>query len=380
MVAMPARRSPGTGSLRQRGDRWISQSRHPVSGRIVSRTHPVGTTERQAERLHIEFLGELAAQDVHAGRERLGPFVGLWLAGRDDVSPGTLASLRRTLAIAVRELGADRRVADIDVQAVTAMLVELRRRYAPGTVGNVRSSLSSLLRDAEAWGVIARNPVPLARRQRARTQSRTVVPSVADVQRVCAAEPDAMWAALWVTLAGTGMRPGEALALAWRHVDLEAATITVERTVTDAAGGGKTIGEATKTRRARVVPVGDDVVAALRAWRLEAATTGLWRVRPDELLWPSVGDPHKAVSARGVSAAWHAACERVGVGHVAIGSLRHLHASTLMAAGTPPQQVAERLGHSIQQTMQRYGVHVPDERRRDVLHHLPRFGAESAGR
>jgi integrase len=51
-----------------------------------------------------------------------------------------------------------------------------------------------------------------------------------------------------------------------------------------------------------------------------------------------------------------------------------------MAAGTPPQQVAERLGHSIQQTMQRYGVHVPDERRRDAVHHLPRFDAGSAGR
>jgi integrase len=351
-----------------------------VSGRIVSRTHPAGTTERQAERLHIEFLAELAAQDVHTGRQRLGAFVDAWLAGRDDVSPGTHGVLRRTLAIAVDELGADRRVADIDVQAVTAMLVELRRRYAPGTVGNVRSSLSSLLRDAEAWGVIARNPVPLARRQRARTQTRTVVPSVADVQAACAAETDPMRAALFVTLAGTGMRPGEALALAWRHVDLDEATITVERTVTDAAGGGKTIGEATKTRRARVVPVGDDVVAALRAWRLEAASTGMWRIRPDELLWPSVGDPLKPVSAASVRGWWVEACTAAGVAPVAVGSLRHLHASTLMAAGTPPQQVAERLGHSIQQTMQRYGVHVPDERRRDAVHHLPRFDAGSAGR
>ena len=39
----------------------------------------------------------------------------------------------------------------------------------------------------------------------------------------------------------------------------------------------------------------------------------------------------------------------------------------MMAAGVPPQSVADRLGHSIAQTMQRNGVHIPADARTDAV-------------
>lgn len=376
---MPARRTNGTGSLRWRVNRWVSQTRHPVTGRTVSVTHPAGTTDDQAEALHAEWLRRIAAERSDSQNMTLQQLVDEWLATRDDVSAATLSAYRAALAHAVRLLKPTTRIAAIDVRAIDRMLVELRTTLAPGTVGNVRGTLSAVLGQAEAWRLIDRNPVPLARRSRTKVPARTVVPSVDDVRRAIATIDDPMWRALFVTLAGTGCRPGEALALAWRHVDLEHGTITVERTVTATADNRKTVGETTKTGRARTVPIGPDVVDALRTWRLATAATGVWRVKPDALLWPSVSDPTVPLAATLARKQWVTACDDAGVPFTRVGSLRHLHASTLMAAGVAPQAVADRLGHGIEQTMTRYGVHVPDGAARSLLDRLPPI-VDGAGR
>lgn len=345
-----------------------------MTGRIVSRTHPAGLTEPEAERLHAVWLAEVAAMRADPGTMTLGRLIDEWLASRDDVSPATRSNYRRALVHAVEHLGANVRIAEIDVRAIDAMLVALRRKLAPGTVANVRGTLNAVMAQAEAWDLIARNPVALARRSRSRGEpTRTVVPSVADVRAAIAAEADPMWRALWVVLAGTGCRPGEALALAWRHVDLEHGTVVIERTVTESDSGRKKVGQTTKTGRSRVVPVGTDVVDALRAWRRTTGQAGLWRTRPDALLWPSLNDRTVPIAAKTARKAWAKACDAAGVPFTRVGALRHFHASALMAAGVPPQTVADRLGHSIEQTMSRYGVHVPDGAQRMVLEHIPRL-------
>lgn len=370
-LGMPARRQQGTGSLRFRTNRWISQTRHPVTGRIVSVTHPAGTTDVEAETLHAAWLAQIAAARIDPANMTLRQLVDEWLATRDDVAPATAAQYRANLSHALEHLGERTRIAAIDVRAIDRMLVALRVNLSPGTVSNVRGTLSAVLGQAEAWQMIDRNPVPLARRSRARTATRTVVPSVDDVRKAIATIDDPFWHALFVVLAGTGCRPGEALALAWRHVDLDQASITIERTVTADAEGRKTVGVRTKTGRARTVPIGADVVDALRVWRRATADTGLWRVKPDALLWPGVADPSVPIAATIARKHWAAACDAAGVPFARVGSLRHLHASTLMAAGVPAQVVADRLGHGIEQTMTRYGVHVPDGAARSLLDRLP---------
>lgn len=371
---MPARRPHGTGSLRSRNGRWISQTRHPTTGRMISRTHPAGIDDAQAEELHTAWLVEVAAMRIDPGQMTLKRLVDDWLEMRDDVSASTVANYRRALAHAVDHLGGNTRIVDIDVRAIDGMLRALRRKLSPGTVGNVRGTLGAMLGQAEAWSLIDRNPVPLARRSRAHNETRTVVPSVADVRAAIAAETDPMWRALWLVLSGTGCRPGEALALAWRHIDFDAGTITIERTVTDSPSGGKMLGQRTKTGRSRLVLINDEIADALRTWRRAAAETGLWRVKDDALLWPAASRPSTPLAATIARKAWLRACERAGVPFVRVGSLRHLHASTLMAAGVPAQIVADRLGHGIKQTMGRYGVHVADGAQRMALDHIPRFG------
>ena len=80
----------------------------------------------------------------------------------------------------------------------------------------------------------------------------------------------------WRLLAATGMRRGEALALRWRDVDLEAGRLAVRRSVGVVkikSAGERLVEGPTKTGRSRVVELDAGTVAALRAYR--AARGGL---------------------------------------------------------------------------------------------------------
>lgn len=372
-------RKAGQGSLRQRGDRWISQTRHPLTGRIVSRTHPPGTTERQAERLHQAWL-----TDVHRARMvptgvTVGEHLADWLAARDDVAASTVIRNRSEIAHLTRLLGG-LRLDELHAGHIVTALAELRRTMSDGSVARLRSTLSAALNAAEAWDRLERNPMRKVPKQRRRTRPKVVVPTVEQIREIIGGETDTMFRALWNALFGGGMRPGEALAMHWRDVDVDAGVIQIEHTMTVDEHGHVVRGETTKTRKGRPVAVGPDVIAALRAWRAELAGGGLWRVGPDAPVWESPRLPGRPITSHMLADRFRARVEAVGADPACTPkSARHAHASLLLGSGqVSAQQVAERLGHSIHETTDRYGVHVEADVRRAVLRHLPSFGAAGA--
>ena len=86
----------------------------------------------------------------------------------------------------------------------------------------------------------------------------------------------------WRLLAATVMRRGQALALRWRDVGLDAGRLAVRRSggVVKATGAGEQLVEGpTKTGRSRVVDLDSGTVAALRAYRAARGRLALDLVR-----------------------------------------------------------------------------------------------------
>lgn len=87
------------------------------------------------------------------------------------------------------------------------------------------------------------------------------------------------WSALWHLLLDAGLRPGEAYALKWAQVDLDAKLVKVRTTLTRTQRDDRKKSwklTAPKTQRsARDVPISDATITELRRWRKQQAADRL---------------------------------------------------------------------------------------------------------
>jgi integrase len=145
----------------------------------------------------------------------------------------------------------------------------------------------------------------------------------------------------------TGLRRGELLALPWSNLDLEAATLRVDRSLEETRAGLRFKAPKTKHGR-RTISLPPSAVEALKGYRryqLELRLAhGLGRPNADALVFCKPdGSP---MSPDGLSKAWRAAVVALQLPRVTFHALRHTHASALIAAGLDVVKISRRLGHA----------------------------------
>lgn len=193
--------------------------------------------------------------------------------------------------------------------------------------------------------MLARNPaaqvrLPGVERREARHLDAGAVTAV-----LRAAESSRYHPAL-VLIATTGLRRGEALALSWQHVDLDAGTLRVAATISRSAGR-LVITEPKTARSRRTVPLNPSVAAMLRrhkagqaAERLRAANqwtdTGL-------VFTTELGGP---VDPRNLLRVIEVASRAAKVDGTGAHTLRHSAAVSWLESGVHIKAVADLLGHS----------------------------------
>jgi integrase len=168
--------------------------------------------------------------------------------------------------------------------------------------------------------------------------------------------------ALWVVLATTGLRRGEALRLRWGDLDLERGELAVRQTIV--AVNHEVRVSTPKTKRGRRVVALDEVTVAALA-----------RHRPEP--W-SASDPAfvdgwgQVVHPSWVSKRFKTLAAGAGLPVIRLHDLRHTHATLALQAGIHPKIVSERLGHSsVSLTLDVYSHALP---------HLQREAAAAVGR
>jgi integrase len=145
----------------------------------------------------------------------------------------------------------------------------------------------------------------------------------------------------------TGLRRGELLALPWSNVDLDGASLRVERSLEETKTGLRFKAPKTKHGR-RTISLPPSAIAILREHRrrqLEVRIAlGLGRPEPVALVFchhdGSLMSPDK------LSRDWGRACKSLRLPQVMFHALRHTHVSALIAAGVDVVQISRRIGHS----------------------------------
>lgn len=260
---------------------------------------------------------------------------------------------------------------DVHVQALTqddvAGWVKARRRVAhESTVSQELGRLQSVLTDCVNRGLIATSPAAGVQvKKDAATSKRPKVITEDEFYRLLDEIPP-KHKALVQTLGETGMRWGEATALPWRNVNLDAGTLTVDQAWKKGHKGSpsNTLGVPKTPKSFRTVSLRDDTVTALREQYRTARDTD-----PDAFVFPGVVHPDGTRAginhAWFMKSAWRPARKRAGLPvwvtpHV----LRHAHASWLLGQGTPVRVVTLRLGHETTHVTETvYGHWIPDAAR-----------------
>lgn len=364
---------------RQAGEGSISEYQTNAGPRFLIK---YGVTQADGSRKQVLRRGFLTRKDaaaalreeirkaetgawVEPSKQRLDTYLDEWIAGQ-RLSPATLASYRKNIRLHIAPHLGTTPVARLTGPALNAWMRKLEvsgRADGQGglsarTVRYVFTILRSALGDAVREGRLALNPT-----------DRATPPSASEarppeMQAWTAAElarflgwadaRDRDLAMGWRLLAATGMRRGEALALRWRDVDLDAGRVQVRRSVgvVKTKGGGEQLVEGpTKTGQSRVVDLDAGTVAALRAYRATRGGLALDLVRDTALVLGELGGTHRHPERFSRRFVGQVAQARKTLGAdllpvIRLHDLRHTHATLLLADGVPVKVVSERLGHA----------------------------------
>jgi integrase len=220
------------------------------------------------------------------------------------------------------------------------------------SVQNVAMTVHRMLRDAVRWGRIARNPADMSDPPRSATRSPQVKAWTAATLRTFLelTRGDELWP-LWLVMATTGLRRGEALGLRWADIDFDTGRVRVTRTVT-AIGWDIHHGQPKTAAGRRPVALDPATVVVLADLRRDVGRDG------DGLVFCDEGG--EALHPERVYQAFKRAVKRHRLPPIALHGLRHTWATIALEQGVHPRVVQERLGHSnIAITLQTYSHVMP---------------------
>lgn len=241
---------------------------------------------------------------------------------------------------------------------------EGQKKLARATVNQLLQTLTRILGYAVKHRYILENPGRLVDRVRVPRRAGTATVQAIDPREVLSmpqaslliesADPGLFRTYIKLSLL-TGCRSGEALALAWEHLDLERRKLRIERSLIWERGEERGYGKSKavfgppKTESSyRTLDLAADLVHELRVWKMASPYKD-----DSDLVFPnSLGKPlHRAHLHKGLGKALAAANEKApGLGleelpHVDLHGLRHTFGSFMLALGKPITEVSRMLGH-----------------------------------
>jgi integrase len=230
---------------------------------------------------------------------------------------------------------------------IEAFVLTLRSKgLSDSTVRTIYTVLRDVLATAVRDGWLARNPAAMVKRPSVERVEAQHLSSV-QVAQLLKAAGGSRYLPFFVLIAGTGLRRGEALALRWADVDIEANTLRVRGTLAR-VGKELVVTEPKTARSRRMLRLSPAMIAVLRAHkaaqnveRIKAAN--MWHQR-DFVFTTEDGQP---VDPRNALRALTTAAEKAGLpAGVGLHTLRHSAATALLEAGIGLKTVSDMLGHS----------------------------------
>ena len=299
--------------------------------------------EAVRDRVHLDGNAEITPDT------RVKALAESWVASLDQQSPTTRASYRnRVLAQIIPGLG-ERRVRELSVGTVDRFLQSVAKENGAAVAKMTRSVLSGMCGLAARHDALPRNPVKDAR---SITQPRKATPKSLTLAQVRQLRAMMTYDNTAVTrdlpdfvafMLATGLRIGEASAITWDAVEMDAGTVEVRGTVIRLKGQGLVLTSTTKSSagmRRLALPTWCVEILHARAARLVAVGVA----HGEDPVFPApkggLRDPSNTQRDLRECLAW------CGLPWVTSHIFRKTTATLLDNAGLSARTIADQLGHA----------------------------------
>jgi integrase len=366
------------GNITRRGKhswrlKFEAGERDLTTGKRCTRFFTVRGSKKDAQRELIRLLAEVEnGTAVDPSKLTVGEYLRQWLDATNDLSPKTLERYRQLAECQIiPHLGATvlQKLRPAQIHDWHATLLKSGGKdgkpLSARSVGHAHRVLHGALERAIRLEIISRNvshPVPPPKV----TTTEVGILTAEQLAEVLAklngyggrygSLPLHAIAALAI---GTGMRRGEICGIAWGAVDLDKAAVRVERSLEETAEGLRFKPPKTVHGR-RTISLPGNVVDILRNHRRRLIehrlALGLGRLGDDDLVFPMADG--SAYPPDKLSRDWGHAVRDRKLPASSFHSLRHSHASALIAAGLDIVTVSRRLGHGSPAITLRVYAHV----------------------
>jgi integrase len=366
------KRGHGEGTIYHRSDgRWSATLRLEYGRRktLYGRTRAeVQTKLRQLQR--DRELGVI----VGGPSVSVANYLARWLdeAARLKVRPKTFISY----SLNVRRLNpliGRIRLAQLTPQAIQGAYARLSAQgLAPRSVRQAHVVLHSALRQAMRWGMVGRNAADGVIVPRPEPSEMATLTSE-QLHKLFEATHGQALHAVWVLLATTGLREGEALGLRWSDIDMEKATLVVRRALQRHGSAGLVMVDPKTARSRRTIHLSQVAVKALTEHRAQQREMRLlagaaWRTDFGDLVFCArTGGP---MGSSWLNVVFKRELAKAGLPRIRIHDLRHTAATLLLTRGVHPKVVQDMLGHStVTLTLDTYS-HVTPALHKEAADHM----------
>jgi integrase len=312
-----------------------------------------GTRREAALELARLIAQEAAGEGADRAKTTLGEFFDRWERNWAvlNVSPKTFERYSELLRRHVRP-----HIGHVRIQRVKAvMLADLYAKLlretglAARTVGHVHRVIRRALGHAVQWGVLAQNPAGKVSPPPVQSDEIRILRSD-DVQAILAKLGERRGRLLYtvaIAVLATGMRRGELCALRWSDVDLNGGKLSIKRALEQTRQHGLRFKSPKTKHGRRSISLPPAAVTELRAhWKAQQELRlrlGQGKSPDDALVFANWDGTVRNPDA--LSKEWAAYMRQIGMPHITLHSLRHSHASQLIASGLDVLTISRRLGH-----------------------------------
>jgi integrase len=299
--------------------------------------------------------GAAAGLTKESSQLTTGQYLEQWVHGaKTSVQPGTWASYERCVRLHLVPRIGGIRLDQLEPRHIESLFATmLDDGVSGGHAKKCSEVLSTAMEHAVRIRLLRWNPAaPVSKPKPAEVEILPFTPD--EVMPIRLASMDHRLEALFALAISTGARQGELLGLGWEHIDLDAGTISIQRTLDQAAAGFR-LKKPKSERGRRILDVPRFAVQALAEHRKRMLAEG--NLSAPVIFCTRAG--HFMSKSSFIRQVYVPLLKRAEVTYRKFHTFRHTHVSELLARGESVVDVARRIGDRPDVVLKTYAHFIP---------------------